>query len=207
MNLCKRAVVMVGVLSLAGCALLPTGSKKKAEKTYLIAPVLDIGATGERGRCGVIQVGVGPAVAGQRGANMTYTLDSYELSYFAFARWGDAPSRMLQDQMRVALGASGAFSGVLSAPVSAQTDYQLELADVSVVQRFADEASSALAMAFEVRLYDGDRRHLLAAQGLETRVAAGGDAPSGVAAANAAASDLLAQATEFVLARCGLSEL
>ena len=204
-----RSLLVAALLTtlVSSCALLPTGSKKRADNVYLIAPALAPAPAQNSGRCGVIQVAAGSVATGQRGTNMVYTLSDYEVSYFAYARWGDAPARMLATQMRAALRASDAFSGVLASPVAAHTDYQLELADVSVIQRFDSEEASRLEMNFEERLFDGDRRHLIAAQPLRASVDAGGDAQRGVAAANDAAGKLLQEAREFVLARCGRNEL
>lgn len=204
MTVLTRGLVVTGLtVLLCSCALLPTGSKKRAGKTYLIAPSVAAAQAGDAGRCGVIQVGIGPVSSGQRGTHMNYTLEPHTMDYYAFARWAAPPARMLQQQLRDALNASGAFTGVLSSPASAESNYQLELADVSVLQRFDDETSSVLEMMFEVRLYDGDRRHLLGAQTLAATTNAGTDAASGVEAANRAAADLLADALDFTLTRCG----
>lgn len=206
----RAATMIAGLLltvSLAGCALLPTGSKKSVDNVYLIAPELASAPDQRPGRCGLIQVATGSVASGQRGTNMAYTLTEYEVNYFAYARWGDAPARMLAEQMRMALRDSDAFAGVLASPVVAQTDYQLELADVSVIQRFDSEETSRLEMSFDLRLFDGDRRHLLATQQLSTAVDAGGDAQNGVEAANRAAGQLLLRARDFVLERCGRDEL
>ena len=69
----------------------------------------------------------------------------------------------------IALG----FAGVLASPVTARTDWQLEIGDVKVVQRF-DGETSALLMAFEGRLFNGDRRTLIATRRFETIEPAGG---------------------------------
>ena len=190
---------------LQGCALLPTGKKRKTHRTYLIAPATTVAARADDLACGQIQVASGSAAAGFRNARMAYMRDAYELNYFAYARWSDAPSRMLGDQLRRFLRDGGAFEGVLAAPVATHTDYQLELADVKIVQMFSDE-ESVLDMAYEIRLFDSDRRTLLAARRFTTQEPSGGNAQDGVQAANSAAARLLRDTVEFVHEQCAQRE-
>ncbi len=194
-------VAVVAVFFVQGCALLPTGKKRKTHRTYLIAPDTTVAAASGDLSCGQIQVASGAAATGFRNARMAYMRSAYELNYFAYARWGDAPSRMLGDQLRRFLRDGGAFDGVLAAPVAARTDYQLELADVKLVQMFSDEVS-VLDLSYEIRLFDSDRRTLLATRRFATEEPSGGDAQSGVQAANNAAARLLSDTVAFVHEQC-----
>lgn len=195
------ALAIVVAIVLSGCALLPTGSKQRREHVYLIAPERSLDARVTDASCGVIQVAAGDAEIGHRGASMVYTQSDFEIEYFAYARWGDAPKRMLRDQMRRFLRDSGAFSGVLASPVVAQTDYQLDITDVAVRQHFEGE-SSTLHLSFEARIFDKERRYVLGSRRFETQGQAEPDPESGVIAANAAARALLIDTVDFVLDIC-----
>ncbi|MEM6639599.1 MAG: ABC-type transport auxiliary lipoprotein family protein [Pseudomonadota bacterium] len=196
------ALLVSGLVSvLAGCALLPSGSAARREHVYVIAPEQTMDVRMAQSRCGTVQVAAGSAVVGHRGAAMMYSLDDIELKYFAYSRWGAPPTRMLRDQLRRFLRDSGAFDGVLDSPTVARTRYQLELTDTEVIQRFEGEASR-VDMAFELRIFDGDRRRLLGSRRFVTDVSAGGDPASGAVAANAAARQLLGGAVDYVLELC-----
>jgi cholesterol transport system auxiliary component len=190
---------------MSGCSLLGAGKKKQPQQVYLVAPAQSVAARADGAACGTIQVGAGNAAAGLRGPRMVYMRDPFAVNYFAFARWGDPPSFMLRDQARRFLKDSGGFSGVLTAPVSARTDWQLEIGDVALVQQFAGD-SSTVRMAFEGRLFDSDRRSLIGTRYFEIIEPAGGDARSGVEAANRAAQVLLPQLVDFVYELCDRRE-
>ena len=132
---------------------------------------------------------------------MAYMRGPLEISYFAFARWSDSPARMLAEQTRRALRATGSFEGVLESPTVVRTDYHLELADTKLVQVFTGD-NSKLIMAFEARLYADGRRTLLASQRFETVEPAGVNASGGVEAASRAAATLLPRVTDFALENC-----
>ncbi|MFK8013967.1 MAG: ABC-type transport auxiliary lipoprotein family protein [Gammaproteobacteria bacterium] len=193
-------IVIVLCAMLGGCALLPTGKKARGNRTFLIAPVLTITAQ-TAPSCGSIQVASGQAATGFRTAKMAYMRGPYELNYFAFSRWADAPSRMLADQTRRVLRNGGGFEGVLESPVAARTDFHLELADVKVVQIF-DGESSMLDVAFEARFFNADRRALIAVQRFQASEPAGEDPQTGVEATNRAAAELLSQVAAFALKHC-----
>lgn len=194
-------VAALAISVLHGCALLPTGKKRETNRTYLIAPSTTLTARADDLACGHIQVASGSAATGFRNSRMAYMRSEFELNYFAYSRWSDAPARMLGDQLRRFLRDSGAFDGVLAAPVATHTDYQLEMADVKIVQMFTGD-QSVLDMAYEIRLFDSDRRTLLATQRFTTQEPSGTDAQGGVQAANSAAARLLRDTVEFVHLHC-----
>lgn len=200
----RATSVAMLMLGLCGCALMPGGGNKTPDRSFLLAPAA-APAPADGVRCGTLQIAGGSGASGFRSRRMAYMRSDYQIEYFAYARWADAPARLLSEQARRYLDASGAFEAVLAAPTAAPTDRSLELSDVVLVQRFSGETST-VELALDARLYGADRAQVLRAERFEFRERAGADPVSGVAAANRAAEQLLPKLLAFATTGCAAIE-
>lgn len=183
---------------IGGCSL-PGKSAAPARQTYLLQDKATPGASpaAQARQCLSLRVSAPAAAPGFSTIRMVYTRQPPRLDYFARNEWADAPARMLATMMEARLDASGLFGVVLSGSSDVRTDLRLDAELKSLQQDFSGEAST-LKLQVKASLVKVSDRSLLAAKTFSYAESAGGDPASGVAAADLAAQQFLADLTAFV---------
>ncbi len=208
-RLVRIMVLGVSMALLSSCALLPTFGKKSEirEQVYTLDPVVDV-ADADGAVCGSIALGDAIAAPGFRSSRMAYSTASYEIDYFAYARWADTIARLLRRPLQRGFEAHDAFPEVLSAPTIAPTLLRLELSDVSLIQQFEtrQSESSTVELGAHVRLFALNPNRVLATKTIVLAEPAGGTPAGGVGAANVLAGRLVNEVLSFAAAHCRSAE-
>ena len=132
------------------------------------------------------------AAAGFDSPRIVYVRHQHQLEYFAHSAWVDSPADMLAPLLVRAIARGGAFRASLSPGSTARSDLQMEVEIVRLQQEF-DGLPSRVRLTLRVGLVASADRQVLATREFESVVASRSeDARGGVAAANLAARQLLA---------------
>jgi cholesterol transport system auxiliary component len=201
MNMSTRVCVVLLaalVIFLGGCSL-PGKSAAVARQTYLLQDgKLPGPAPAAQARpCQSLRVSAPTAAPGFSTIRMVYTTQPPRLDYFARHEWADAPARMLATLMDARLDSSGLFGAVLSGSSDVRTGLRMDTELKSLQQDFSG-GESTLRLQIKVSLIEVSSRSLLAAKTFSYAEPAGTDPPSGVAAAEKAVQQFLADLTAFV---------
>ena len=129
---------------------------------------------------------------------MAYTTQAQRLDYFAYHEWVDVPARMIAAMMETRLDASGMLGAVLNGSSDIRTDLRLDSEVKSLRQDF-NGSGSTLVFEIKVSMVDVSSRSLLKTETFSYKEAASSaDPEAGVAAANRAANQFLAEMTALV---------
>jgi cholesterol transport system auxiliary component len=187
---CRARAAAVAVLAVlcTGCAALLGGKTHEPVAIYVLQVDTDAPPQGTP-PCGTLEVTEPAPAPGFATARMVYQREAHRLEPYAYARWAEPPSAMVQAALISTLEHSGLFAAVLTAPAAVAPDLRLESDALSVLQHF-DGGSSELRLALAVRLVDLRESRLLAVQRFTVSLPAGQGPVSGVDAANRALAQL-----------------
>ncbi|HEX4510858.1 MAG TPA: ABC-type transport auxiliary lipoprotein family protein, partial [Burkholderiaceae bacterium] len=146
----------------------------------------------------VIVVAMPRAAAGYDTDRIVYMREAHRLEPYADNQWIDTTPRMLQPLVGQALARTGAFAAVLDAPSPAEGGWRLE---TTIVRLQHDVADGRVVFTLRATLVDQPHRAVVAAREFEAATPTSTVDPAGaVAAANAAAADVLAQLASWCVA-------
>lgn len=138
------------------------------------------------------------AASGFDSQRIIFVRGDHQLEYFAHSEWVDTPARMLGPWLAAALESTGSFGAVVLTPTSAAADWRLDTEIIRLQQDFRGTPSH-VQFALRATLVDERTRRVLGSREFQAEAAAPADSPQGgVAAANQAVQDALAQLTSFV---------
>ena len=185
-------------LALYGCSIGP--AETTSPHTYLLNPeisVKEISRNTARGGPGTLLINAPKAQPGFETARMAYLLRPFELSYYAFNQWADAPGRMMLPLLTHAMEASGLWRAVMQAPSVVRADYRLDCDNLVLEQQFFSR--SQVRLALRAQLIDVKRQSVIGMRDFEIFAASpSADAYGGVLAANEASAKLLDQMTTWM---------
>lgn len=130
---------------------------------------------------------------------MAYTIQPYQVAYYAQHEWGATPSQMLQPLLVNALENTRYFRAVLTPPYSGPYSYSLRTQILELTQDFSAEPAT---VHFSVRLQlgDGASGQVIATREISLREPMQYRTPrAGVDAANDAVAKALQETAGFVL--------
>jgi cholesterol transport system auxiliary component len=187
-------------LALNGCSLGP--GETNVSRTYLLSP--DISSTtfspnpGSSGAA-ILLVSSPKAQAGFDTPRMAYLLRPYELSYYAFNRWADTPSRMLTGLLAQTMERTGLWRAVVQAPSAVRAEYRLDSDNLALEQQFF--STGRVRVALRAQLVDVKRQHVVGTRDFEVFAPlSSADAYGGAIAANQAVGKLLAELAQWTAA-------
>lgn len=141
------------------------------------------------------------AASGFDSQRMVYVRKAHQLEYFARNEWVDAPARMLGPLLVSAAQQTGAFAAVVLASGAASGDLRLSTELLQLQHNF-QVSPSRVQVRLRVYLTHEKTRKVLAWQEFSAEAAAASDTPhGGVAAANVAVQQVLAQVARFLVER------
>lgn len=130
---------------------------------------------------------------------IAYRPRAHEVAYFALNRWAERPAEMLHPLLVRTLERSGRFAAVLVPPGGASARFSLRTEVVELVQDFS-VTPPVLRLAIGVRLTEEPGGRVLVAREIRrTQAMERGTPAGGVAAANQAVSDALAELARLVV--------
>ena len=138
------------------------------------------------------------AASGFDSQRLVYLRDDHQLTYFAHSEWADPPARMLGPLLVSAIGQTGAFGSVVLTPASVAGDVRLTTQIIRLQHNFQTRPSR---VQFTLRAYltDETTRKVLAWREFSAEAPAPSEnAQGGVAAANVAVQEVLAQLAQFL---------
>jgi cholesterol transport system auxiliary component len=148
----------------------------------------------------VLEVSAPRAAPGYDSPAIAYVQRPFVLDYFAIHRWADTPARMVGPLLVRAAEQTGYFRAVVQAPTAATADFRLD-SELSRLQQDFTTRPSRVELSLRLQLVEIRTRRVVATRVIEVTSAAATDDPGGgVAAANAAMAQALAQAAEFCVA-------
>ena len=192
-----RVVAALTVAGLfAGCSLLPGGDDTPPAAVFLLQPAESaVAAAAGESSCNVLELRPVQAAPGFLTDRMLYTRQPSQVEFYSQSRWLDVPSRMIDTHLLERLSRAGVATVVVAgAPVGSQ--YRLDVTAFRLLQQF-DGDESLVAVSFDAALFDTQARRQLALRSFDAREPAGGDARSGVAAANSALARTLDELVRF----------
>ncbi|KQT10318.1 ABC-type transport auxiliary lipoprotein family protein [Ramlibacter sp. Leaf400] len=129
---------------------------------------------------------------------IAYRTRPHEVAYFALNRWAERPTEMLHPLLVRTLERGGRFAAVLVPPGGGNARFSLRTEVVELVQDFS-VAPPVLRLAIGVRLTEEPGGKVLVAREIRrTQAMERGTPAAGVAAANQAVSDALAELARLV---------
>ena len=129
---------------------------------------------------------------------IAYTRSPLTLEYYSKSQWADTPARMLTPLLVRALESTGMFRAVLTPPIAANADLQLDITLIRLQQEFL-QRPSRVRLTLRVCLIDISANRVLASRLFEIHEPAPSeDAYGGVQAANAAVTGTLREIAEFL---------
>ncbi len=199
------AVTLATTLAILGASCsLPGKAPVTAKQTYLLQDrgLQHGGQSGtslatEARHCLSLRVTTPASAPGYASTRMVYVKQAPRLDYFAYHEWVDTPARMIQTLMETRLDSSGLFGTVVSGSSDVRTDLRLD-AELQKLQQDFSGNGSTLSLEIKVAVVEMSGRSLLASKSFSYTETAGVDPASGVAAADRAAQQFLADLTTFV---------
>lgn len=191
------SVILLTSGSLAGCSL-PGPQDRPATATYLLqADASEVAAGGSAG-CLTLQVAAVRAAPGYATSRMAYTNEPPRLDYFAYHRWADRPSRLLETVIRARIEESQLVRAVLPATSNVEPDLRLQTELRQLRQDFTSGQSHVL-LEVQASLIDAGERRLLDSRQFDYSETASAENPvAGAIAANIAVNRLLDDLAEFL---------
>lgn len=139
------------------------------------------------------------AVSGYDTEAMLYTDKPFKVETFAKNAWVSAPASMLYPLITQSLQQSGYFYAVTTSPYSESTDFRLDTQLIKLQQNFLKKPSQ-IDMVTKIVLTDVKGNKVIASRIINQHVNCPMDTPyGGVLAANKAAEEFTAMATDFVV--------
>lgn len=133
------------------------------------------------------------SASGFSSQRIVYVRQAHQLEYYAHSEWIDSPARMLAPLIADAVGGSGAFRAVVTAPSAADANLRL---DTEIVRLQHDLTYSPARVRFTLRatLVDNTTRDVLAWREFDESTVATSETPyGGVLAANQVVRTVLVQ--------------
>jgi cholesterol transport system auxiliary component len=206
----QHTAYSLAAVLLAGCgSLLP--APVPAPTTYVLQRLPDVAqaqhatstapttatATATASTSGpTLLVATPQAAPGYDSAQMAYSRQALQISYFARNEWIDTPARMLAPLIVATLQSNNSFAAVLQAPSAAAADLTLDTTVLRLQQNF-NTSPSTVTFTLRASVMHNKTRRVLAWREFEQTLPAKADTPqAGVLAAN-----LAVQAVLFDLAR------
>jgi cholesterol transport system auxiliary component len=187
-------LTIVAFVALTACALGP--KENSAPRTYFLNPEIpsqNPQVSAKQIGSSVLLISQPKAQAGFDTARMAYLLRPYEVSYYAFNQWADAPARMLHRIMVERLDNSGMWSAVLQTPAAVPAQYRLDTDNLLLEQQFFSRPSR-IRLALRVQIIDTKKQAVLGTRYFELyEIAPSDDAYGGVQAANHAVTKFLTE--------------
>ncbi len=199
----KAALVLLSTLGLLACSVIGKPASPPAfyalDGAYL--PTTQ-GAKVEAPAAALTLIITPPtAASGYDSQRLVYVREAHQLEYFAHSEWVDPPARMLGPLLVSAAEQTGAFAAVLLASGTAAGDLRLT-SDILQLQHNFQMQPSRVQFTLRVYLSDEKSRRVLAWKTFQAQAIATSDSPQGgVAAANAAVQQVLAQVAQFLVDR------
>lgn len=139
------------------------------------------------------------AASGFDSQRIIFVRADHQLEYFARSEWVDTPARMLSPVLASALERTQAFTAVVLTPASATGDLRLDTEIVRLQHSFRSHPSRA-QFTLRAQLVDEKTRRVVAWREFQSEAEASSETPQGgVAAANVAVQDVLAQLADFLV--------
>ncbi|MDR7305800.1 ABC-type transport auxiliary lipoprotein family protein [Rhodoferax saidenbachensis] len=188
--------------TLGACSSLrPDSAKPPAFYSLDVPPVATLGALTAAPLQARPTLVVTPtrAASGFDSQRIIFIRTDHQLEYFAHSEWVDTPARMLRPLLASALERTEAFSAIVLTPASATGDVRL---DTEIIRLQHSFRTSPSRVQFVLRAYlvDDKTRKVLAWREFQSDVQAPAETPQGgVAAANAAVQEVLAQLAGFLV--------
>ena len=191
------AVVLLGAMLVSACGIIPRRDPPRPVSVYVLqwdrgepAPTAD--------GCAALRVDPPKPAPGFLTSRMIYMRGAHRLEQFAWSRWADTPTAMLEPLMLAALQKSGAFPAVLAPPSPVDHNLTLIVENVRLLQKI-DESASEIELSADVRLFQPGARRLLGSDRLIVTEPAQATPADGVAAANRAVDVFLDRLVEFAV--------
>lgn len=198
----RCCIALLATTMLAGCVsgLLPKAAeplKQYALDDLRASPA----ATNSRARIPTpgttLIVGEPHAAPGFDTQQIVYVRDRDRLESFASSRWVGTPARMLGPLLVRAIDRSGSFSAVLGAPTAASATWRLDTELIRLQQDFTS-APSRVRLTLRAVVIETAKRQVVASRIFDaTVIASSDDTAGGVAAANQAVDEMLADVALF----------
>jgi cholesterol transport system auxiliary component len=197
----KLLTVSIGVMSLGACSVLnKPASPPPTFHTLDGAPSPSVLPLPSSVPASQLTLLISPprAASGFDSQRIVYVRRAHQLEYFAHSEWVDPPARMLGTLLVTTAQQTGAFAAVLPASGTAVGDLRLNT-DILQLQHNFQTSPSRVQLHLRVYLTDERTRKVLAWKEFSAEAAATSDSPQGgVAAANQAVREVLAQVAQFV---------
>ena len=196
---CRRwGFVFMVLLLLNACSSSLLSPQTPPLSTYLLEWNDAPAAHGKAGAPSIRLASI-TAAAGFEGPQIVYVRTPHRLEHYAYHRWVEPPSRMLEPLMMRMLEGSGLFSSVLEADSPARADLQLDAELLYLKQVFKDEGSE-VQLALSVSLVDMARARQIASRRFTIVEPVTEPTPYGsVQAANRATARLLVALRRFLV--------
>jgi len=132
-----------------------------------------------------------------------YTDTLHTRQSYAYSRWREAPVRLLQTALEVALGNSALFAAVLPSTSVSKADFLLESALLECGHFLEEDGASSGVIRMRFHLVENKSRKVVASQELAAKVpAASFDAAGAAAAINQAAAQIVADLVVWLEDNC-----
>lgn len=130
---------------------------------------------------------------------MAYTLQPYQVAYFAKSQWADTPGRMLHPLLVQTLQNTGYFKAVLSSPFIGQSNYMLNT-EVQQLQQDYSHTPATLSLTVKAQLVNVTTNRIVAVKQFTVTEPIPQNSPyGGVVAANHATNQTLSKIAGFVV--------
>jgi len=186
------------VLSSA-CVLGPT--ETSAPRSYFLNPEIswkNPHGYGERTGRAVLLITQPKAQAGFDTVRMAYLLRPYEVNYYAFNQWADAPARLLHQVLVENLDKAGSWRAVVQTAGTVTAQHRLDCDNLILEQQFFSNPSR-IRLALRAQLIETKKQTILASRYFELLEPAPSEDPyGGVLAANQATAKLLTEMAEWL---------
>ena len=187
------------LLMIAACSLGPT--ETTAPRSYFLKPEIswkNPHGSGERSGAAVLLIPQPKAQAGFDTARMAYLLRPYEVNYYAFNQWADAPARLLHQVLVENLDKAGSWRAVVQTAGTVTAQYRLDCDNLILEQQFFSNPSR-IRLALRAQLIETKKQTILASRYFELLEPAPSEDPyGGVLAANQATAKLLTEMAEWL---------
>ena len=192
---------LLGALALGGCSLL-NPSKPVPARFYalqgLATPLRPPPAIAPGRALSTLIVNPPYAAPGFDSNRIIFLRSQSQLEYFAHSEWVEPPARMLGPLLVAAIENTNAFAAVVLMPASASGELRLNTEMVRLQQNF-QTTPSRVQFALRVHLIDDRTRKVLHWREFQAETVATSETPQGgVAAANLAIQNVLAEVAVFL---------
>lgn len=194
-------VLLAACLLLTGCVF----QNPPPVAIYTIEPGWGQGDAGQKAkkRDAILQIAPVRGGAAFTSTEILYTDTQHARQGYAFSRWRDAPVRLMQTVLEVAVENSDLFVAVLPSTSVSGADFLLESALLECGHFLGKDDSSAGVIRMRFHLINNKSRKVVADKELVARIpAATLDAAGGVAAINQAAAQVAGDLVVWLEDKC-----